>query len=149
MRNLVVVAAVIAAGMSFAETGAPLPSGTYTGTADWRGPGGSSGQYTVEKTFDGNSLTAHYTWTDAQRREERHTVTFASKATDPVFDVVDAKGENVGRGYCYDDACSYRATFGPVTVDETFRWSGDAMTVLGSKSGPGFTVVWKETLTLR
>ena len=148
MKNLGVLAAVLAAGVSFAGSPATLPSGTYTGTADWRGPGGSSGKYTVEKTFDGNSFTAHYTWTDAQRREEQHTVTFAQKSAEPVFDIVDAKGESVGRGYCYDDACSYRATFGAVTVDESFRWSDDAMTVLGSKSGPGFTVVWKETLTL-
>ena len=36
-----------------------------------------------------------------------------------------------------------------MTVDESFRWSGNGMTVLGAKTGPGFSVVWKETLKLR
>ena len=126
-----------------------LPSGTYTGTADWRGPGGSSGTYTVEKTFDGNTLTSRYAWREPKEREEKHTVTFVAKTSEPVFDVVDAQGASVGRGYCYDDACSYRATFGALTVDESFRWSKDGMTVLGSKTGPGFTVVWTEKLDLR
>ena len=149
MRAWQVIASVLVAGVSFAGPKDALPSGKYTGSADWKGPGGSSGTYTVEKTFDGTSVVASYTWSDDKKaHDERHTVTFVTNGPGPQFDVTDDKGQKIGQGYCYDDACSYRATFGPVTVDETFRWSGREMTVLGAKSGPGFSVVWKETLEL-
>ena len=68
---------------------------------------------------------------------------------EPVFDVLDSEGRVVGKGHCYDDACSYRADFGGVSVDESLRWTSEGMAVLGSKSGPGFSVVWKETLRRR
>ena len=149
MRALSLAASILLGGLGLAGSNGDFPSGTYAGTADWRGPGGKTGTYTVEKTFEGNRVTALYTWTDATARNEKHTITFAPKTAEPAFDVVDEKGQSVGTGHCYDDACSYRATFGPVTVDESFRWSGNGMTVLGAKSGPGFSVVWKETLKLR
>ena len=149
MRALSVAASFFLGGLALAGSHGDLPSGTYAGTADWRGPGGTTGTYTVEKTFEGNRVTAHYTWTGATARDEKHTITFAPKTAEPRFDVVDEKGQSVGTGHCYDDACSYRATFGPVTIDESFRWSGNGMTVLGAKSGPGFSVVWKESLKLQ
>lgn len=139
---------MLAAGL--AQAASPgLPAGSYTGTATWRGPGGSSGTYTVERTIAGNTITAHYAWTEPKPREEKHAMTLAMKGAEPFFDVMEDKEQVVGKGYCYDDACSYRATFGAVTVDETFRWSDGSMEVLGSKSGPGFSVVWKETLKSR
>ena len=143
------MAAVLASGLADAAGTARLPSGTYTGSADWRGPGGSTGTYTVEKIFSGNNVTARYAWKDTQAREEKHTVTFATKDTEPMFDVLDDKGQVVGKGYCYDDACSYSAAFGPLSINESFRWSKDAMSVLGAKSGPGFSVVWQESLQSR
>jgi len=149
MRTIGVMLAILLPAMAQAGPGSGLPSGTYTGTADWRGPGGSTGTYTVEKMFNGATMTSRYTWTDTQAREEKHTFTFAAKSAEPLFDVEDENGQVVGKGYCYGDACSYRATFGPVNIDESFRWSKDGMTVLGAKSGPGFSVVWKESLQSR
>jgi hypothetical protein len=149
MRTAAILIAGLTAGSSLAGPSAGLPHGHYVGTADWKGPGGSSGTYTVEKAFEGDRLAATYKWTDKTAREEKHTVRFTTKPGEAVFEVVDENGASVGRAYCYDDACSYRATFGPMTIDETFRWSGDDMTVLGAKSGPGFSVVWKESLKLR
>lgn len=140
---------MLLAGWAASAFATGLPVGTYVGTADWRGPGGSTGTYAVEKTFSGDTVTARYSWKDEKSREETQTVTFAAKAADPTFDVVDGKGQVVGKGYCYDDACSYRATFGPLNVEESFRWSKAGMTVLGAKSGPGFSVVWKEQLLSR
>ena len=148
MRAAAILIAGLTAGTCLAGT-ASLPQGKYVGSADWKGPQGSSGTYTVEKSFEGDRIAATYRWTDKQAREEKHTLTFVPKPGQAVLDVVDEKGASVGSGHCYDDACSYRATLGPVTLDESFRWSGDGMTVLGSKSGPGFSVVWKETLKLR
>jgi hypothetical protein len=144
------MAAILAAALpSLAGSDESFPSGTYSGTAVWRGPGGSTGSYTVEKTFADQTLRSRYTWKDTQARDEEHSVTFAAKPGSPDFDVVDEQGQIVGRGYCYDDTCAYSARFDSLSVDESFRWSNDGMTVLGSKSGPGFTVVWKETLEPR
>jgi hypothetical protein len=126
-----------------------LPEGSFTGTAAWRGPSGSTGTYAVERTFSGTTITSRYSWTEPQAREETVTLTFAVKPSDPGFDVLDGKDAVVGKGYCYDDACAYRATFGPVTVDETIRWSAGSIVAVGQKSGPGFSVVWKETLKSR
>jgi hypothetical protein len=149
MRSMGMLVALALAGASLAEPPAGLPRGTYTGAADWRGPGGTTGTYTVEKTFDGDRVSALYRWNDTGSREERHAITFARRPGEPVFDVLDEQGQSVGRAHCYDDSCSYRASFGPVTVEESFQWSGDVMTVLGAKAGPGFSVVWKESLKLR
>ncbi len=149
MKAACVMAAVMLAGLAQSGSTVGLPSGTYAGTASWRGPADSVGSYKVERTFSGNTLTAHFAWTDTQAREERHSVTFAPKANEPGFDVLDEQGGVVGRGHCYDDACAYRATFGPVSVEESWRWSRNELTVLGAKSGPGFSVVWKESLQSR
>ena len=140
---------LVLAGAAHAGAGSELPAGSYAGTAEWRGPGGTSGTYEVEKTFSGRTLSARYVWKDTAAHEEKHTVTFDVPEGPPTFDVRDESGAVVGRGHCYDDACHYRATFGPVEVEETFRWSGRELSVLGSKSGPGFAVVWKEQLSAR
>ena len=77
MKALSLAASIVFGGLALAGSRAEFPTGTYEGTADWRGPGGKTGTYTVEKTFEGNRVTAHYTWTDAQARDEKHTITFA------------------------------------------------------------------------
>jgi hypothetical protein len=136
---------MLVAGLAQAG-GTVLPQGSYAGSAEWQGPSRSSGTYTVERTFKGDTIEARYAWRDKEPREERHTVTFAFKPTEPTFDVVDESGTVVGRGHCFKDACAYRATFGPVEVEETFHWSGTDLGVLGAKSGPGFSVVWNEKL---
>jgi hypothetical protein len=141
------LAAFLASSLAGAA-GPLLPQGTFEGRADWRGAGGASGSYTVERSFEGNTMHARFAWTEPESRSESLAMTFAVGA-DPTFDVADAEGRVVGRGYCHDGACAWRADFGAVSVDESFRWTGDGMTVLGSKSGPGFSVVWKETLRTR
>jgi len=145
MRTLGLATLLLAASVAGANSPL-LPEGSFTGTAAWRGPSGSTGTYSVERSFHGTTMTSHYAWTEPQPREETVTLTFAMKSAEPGFDVLDSKNAVVGSGYCYDDACAYRATFGPVTVDETLRWSAGSIVAVGQKSGPGFSVVWKETL---
>jgi hypothetical protein len=144
---MVGLAALLASSLA-AAGGPPLPQGAFAGTADWRGAAGASGTYAVERTFDGNTMRARFTWSEPQPRSESLALTFVVGA-DPTFDVADAEGRVVGRGYCHDGACAWRAEFGGVSVDESFRWSREGMSVLGSKSGTGFAVVWKETLQAR
>jgi hypothetical protein len=146
MRSIILAIGVLAAGVSSAAT---LPEGAYAGTANWRGPGGSTGTYSVERSFSGNTMTAHYSWAQPQPREETLSVTFETKGQNPMFDVLDDKKQVVGTGYCADDTCAYHATFGPVVIDETLRWCDGSVVVTGAKSGPGFSVVWKETLKSR
>ena len=142
MRKLVCLAALAAATLSQAGT---LPAGTFTGTAEWLGPHGSTGTYTVERTFEGNTMRSRFAWNEAKPRSEEHAVTFAlGKA--PSFEVKDAQGQVVGKGHCVEDTCAYAAEFGKIHVEETLRFAGDSLTVVGTKSGPGFSVVWKEAL---
>jgi len=148
MKALTLTTLILAASLTRAASPS-LPEGSFAGTAAWRGPSGASGTYAVERSFTGTTIKSHYSWTQPQPREETLTLTFAMKAAEPAFDVLDDKNAVVGKGYCYDDACSYRATFGPVTVDENLRWSAGTVVVVGQKSGPGFSVVWKETLKSR
>jgi hypothetical protein len=145
MKRLGLMTLILAASLARAASPA-FPEGSFSGTAAWRGPSGSTGTYAVERIFDGTTIKSHYSWTEPQAREETVTMTFAMKPTEPGFDVLDGKNAVVGRGYCYDDSCAYRATFGPVTVDETLRFSANSVVAVGQKSGPGFSVVWKETL---
>jgi len=145
LLGLAVIAAAAAGGGG--DTG--LPSGTYAGTAQWRGPGGSAGTYRVERAFAGTTMSARYSWTEPQAREEQVRLTFSAKGDDPRFDVLDDQGAVVGQGYCIDGTCSYRTTRGPLEIDESFRVTGDGLAVVGSKAGPGFAVVWKETLSVR
>jgi hypothetical protein len=147
MKRIVCLVAVAAAGLAQAG-GAALPGGAFSGTAEWRGPKGSTGTYTVERTFEGNTMRSKFTWDEGKPRNEEHVLTF-SLGTEPTFEVTDPAGQVVGKGHCFDDTCAYRADFGKVSVEETFRWTSDTLTVLGSKSGPGFSVVWKESLRSR
>jgi hypothetical protein len=145
-----VAMSVVLGGAAWAGSdGASFPAGDWAGTAQWRGPGGSSGTYEVSKSFAGRTLSARYAWDGERSGEERHTVTFTLDPAQPIFDVLDEQGHVVGTGHCYDDACAYEASFGPVRVLESFRWTEREMSVLGSKSGPGFSVVWRETLSAR
>lgn len=138
-----VLTAVLAAGGAIGGA-RELPGGTWTGTAEWSGAG-QSGDYRVERTFAGNTMTSNFAWEERGGRTEEATVTFAISG-EPMFDVLDPSGGVVGRGYCADHACAYRAVFGKMNLDESFRWTDDALSVLGAKSGPGFGVVWTETL---
>lgn len=148
MRSIVFAIGVLASGVLQA---APpnLPQGSFTGIASWRGPGGATGTYTVERTITGATISSRYAWAEPQPREEKVSLTLVMKDTGPLFDVLDERKQVVGTGYCYDDTCAYRSTFGPVTVDETLRWSEGSIVATGAKSGPGFSVVWKETLKAR
>lgn len=148
MKAMALTTLILAAGLARAASPA-LPEGSFAGTASWRGPSGSTGTYAVERSFSGTTIKSHYSWTEPQAREETVTLTFAMKPAEPGFDVLDGKNAVVGKGYCYDDCCAYRATFGPVTVDESLRWSAGSVIAVGQKSGPGFSVVWKETLKSR
>jgi len=143
MKKAMFVVAILAAG---AARAAVFQEGSYAGVATWRGSGGTSGDYTVEKSFSGNTIRARYAWSQPQPREERITLTFQPKGSEPLFDVVDDKGTVVGSGFCADDTCAYHLTHGPVVVDETFRFANGSVVSTGAKSGPGFSVVWKETL---
>jgi len=148
MKRLGWTLGILAAGLVQAASPG-LPTGSYAGTATWRGPSDSAGTYTAERAFSGNTMTSRFRWTEPKPREEQITITLAMKGSDPMFDVLDATGQSVGKGYCYEDVCAYHATFGPVMMDESFRWGNGAMEVVGAKSGPGFEVAWKETLKAR
>ncbi len=149
MRNTTALLATALAGGLALAAPSGLPVGNFEGTADWRGPGGSSGSYTVSRSFAGNTMTSRYAWNEGANAKREEYVLTLSAGAEPTFDVLDAKGRVVGKGHCYDDACSYRAEFGEILVNESLRWSAGEMSVLGSKSGPGFSVVWKETLRRR
>lgn len=136
---------------TLAQAGAPaLPAGTWAGTAEWRGAGQSTGEYAVERTFAGATMTSRFAWSrpDGKARKEDVVLTF-SPGEGPFFAVVDDKGTAIGKGYCYGETCAYRAALGPVEIDESFRWANGEMTVLGAKSGAQLKVVWKETLRAR
>ena len=148
MKHVVFAIGVLASGILQAAQ-PNFPQGSYAGTATWRGPGNATGTYMVERSIIGSTISSRYAWTEPQPREEKSSVTFVMKDSGPLFDVLDEKKQVVGSGYCYDDTCAYRSTFGPVTVDETLTWSQGSFVATGAKTGPGFSVVWKETLKAR
>jgi hypothetical protein len=148
MIRYALVLGILAAGVASAASPG-MPSGNYAGTATWRGAAGSSGTYAVETAIHGSTITTRYAWTDPKPRSETMTVTLAIKGTDPVFDVLDEAGKVIGKGYCYDQVCGYHIAYGSITLDETYRWSGSNLEVVGGKSGPGFSVAWREALTAK
>ena len=130
---------MLAAAASAAAPGPP--EGRFTGTGSWRGPQGSAGQYTVSTEISGRTLKSHYTWADAANRTESVVMTFASPGSEPMFDVLDGSGQTVGKGFCFEGECSYRAEISGVVVQEAVRWQSGRLRKLGSKSGPGFQAV--------
>jgi hypothetical protein len=140
---------LLALGVSTPAAAGPLPAGSYAGTARWIGANGARGSYTVERTFNGNVLTNHYEWTGSKQTSETHRVTFALKSGDPFFEVMDDKNKVVGKGFCYENACSYTVNTATVRVEEMFRFGNGLIEVIGAKSGPGFAVAWKEDLKLK
>jgi hypothetical protein len=141
--------ALLVLAVSTPAAAGPLPAGSYAGTARWIGAKGARGSYTVERTFNGNVVTNHYEWTGTKRVSENHRMTFALKSGDPFFEVMDEKNQVVGKGFCFENACSYTVNVGPVRVEETFRFGDGVIEVVGAKSGPGFAVAWKEDLKLK
>lgn len=139
----ILMSAVIA---SAAQAASSVPSGTFLGTGHWKGPGGSTGAYSVETTVKDRVLTSRYEFNEGgQARLESVVVKMATKG-EPFFDVLDERDQVVGNGFCYDAECSYHAEFSGVVVEETLRFSKGSLEKLGTKKGPGFSVVWKEVL---
>lgn len=128
----------------------PLAKGDFAGTGHWRGPGGSSGEYQVETAVTSDTLTGSYVYQKgAEARSETYTYKTTLKEGGPFFDLLDAKDKLVGSGYCYDSECFYRAEFSGIVVQETLRFAKGSLEKVGSKSGPGFSVVWKEVLAAK
>ncbi len=131
-----------------ARAGFPVSSGTFAGTGQWKGPGGSSGEYSVETSVKDQVLTSSYKY--RQGNEARsESVTFRMASGEPFFDLLDEHDKVVGSGYCYETDCSYRAEFSGIAVEETLRFGKGTLEKLGAKKGPGFSVVWKEVLAAK
>jgi hypothetical protein len=137
---------LVVLSVSTATAAEPLPAGSYAGSARWSGPNGKGGSYTVERSIKGNVVTSHYQWTGTKRANETHRVTFVIKDGSPFFEVTDEKNQVVGKGFCFENVCSYTVNESAVHVVETMRFGDGVIEVSGSKTGPGFAVVWKEDL---
>jgi hypothetical protein len=127
----------------------PLPSGEFVGTGTWKSPDGSSGGYDVSTRIEGATLTSNYEYAvEGGRRTESATIELVAKDS-AVFEVRNDKGEVVGKGFYLEAECSYRAEFGSIAVEETIRFDHGVLYKFGSKCGPGFQVIWSETLKAR
>lgn len=124
----------------------PVPSGTYAGTGQWKGAGGSGGAYSVETTVKELLLTSRYTYEHGGTQDKSTSVKLVPH-DEPFFDVADTDGKVVGSGYCYETECAYHMEFEGVVIEETLRFSKGSLEKFGAKKGPGFSVVWKEVLT--
>lgn len=145
MRRMLATGVGVLLAVGSAWAGLPA-QGTFTGTGDWKGPGGSTGSYTVETTISGDVVTSRYVWPQkGGDRKESTTLRFATK-DGPFFDLVNEKGEPAGGGFCVEELCHYRIETGSLVVEETIRFLPDSLEKLGAKKGPGFQVAWKETL---
>jgi len=128
-----------------------FPAGKFEGKGTWRGPGGSTGSYAVSTEIDGRTMTNRYVWKEPGKadRVETITVSFGDEGKNATFPITDGAGKVVGEGFCFEGACSYKTASETVTVSETIRWSDGKLQKLGTKSGPGFQVVWTEDLASR
>ena len=85
MKFAVFSIGILAAGILQAAQ-PTLHQGSYAGTATWKGPEGSTGTYTVERTFSGNTISSRYAWTEPQPREEKVSLTLVMKESGPLID---------------------------------------------------------------
>jgi len=141
--------AVILMGWFVASTGLaahPLPSGEFAGTGTWKSPDGSSREYDVSTRIEGATLTSTYEYVmEGSRRNESATIELVAKDS-VVLEVRNDKGEVIGKGFYLEAECSYRAEFDGIAVEETIRFDRGVLYKFGSKCGPGFQVIWRETL---
>ena len=132
---------------SSAQASDVLPAGTFQGTGHWTGPEGSAGEYDVTTVIEGNQITSTYNYPGAQPGRDRHTVQL-TRQDDGTIAVVDETGTMTGNGYCLGDGCFYRMQVEGITIEENIRVTDGWLIKFGSKTGPGFRVVWKERLEL-
>jgi hypothetical protein len=130
---------------------ASFPAGKYEGKGTWRGPQGSEGSYDVQTEFTNRTLKSSFVWSEPGKapRTEKVVLTFGPEGKEAAVAVLDDTGKSIGEGFCFEGECFYRAEFGAIVVAETFRWENGRLHKLGTKSGPGFRVVWTEELTAR
>ena len=120
-------------------------NGSFSGKGDWQMGDGNSGSYTVETVLRGDTLTSSYEYEGATGEDQKsHTMRMQFKDR-TAFDVIGDTGV-VGSGYCLDRQCFYRATLQGIVIEETLRFEAGELHKFGSKSGPGFQVVWQEVL---
>ena len=146
MKIRVFLAMLIAAPAAFA--GELLPQGTFKGTGEWRAADGSKGQYTVLTTTTANSITSRYVYDQGtQGKKEQATTQTLVPTGSGFFQVTDENKKIIGRGYCFDAQCFWTTEFPGGRVEESLRFDGGSLEKFGGKSGPGFSVVWREKLT--
>jgi hypothetical protein len=146
MKRLVFLALLTMASATFAADG--LPQGTFKGTGEWRGTDGSTGTYTIVTTTTATSITSRYVYEAGAQggREQASTRTLVPTGAG-FFSVADEQQKVIGRGCCLESQCFWTTEFPGGKVEESLRFDGVTLEKLGGKSGPGFTVAWREKLT--
>jgi hypothetical protein len=125
--------------------GGILSDGNFTGTGQWIGPQGSSGEYRVETRIEGHQITSAYDYQGQEGQQQRSYILEIDLQDQSWFQVRDNSGV-VGEGFCYESDCFYHVEAHGMNIQEHLRLEGGRLHKFGSKTGPGFRVVWKETL---
>jgi hypothetical protein len=126
--------------------GVHLAQGTFRGSGAWEAADGSTGRYTTETTVSGATLSSRWTYVDGGKtHEESHAMTLAP-APDGTLRVLDETNRIIGSARCLGDECLLTVEEGPVKLVETVCTRNGQLLTFGAKSGPGFAVVYSETL---
>lgn len=146
-RKLVsaVVAALFAVALP-AFAGSILQEGTYRGSGTWEAKDGTGGTYTTEATVTGATLRSRWAFTANGRAQERTFTMTLVTAPEGAVQVHDAAGRTIGTARCLAGECLVTVTDGPVSLVQVVRTKDGRMECFGTKVGPGFDIVYAETL---
>lgn len=129
--------------------GTSLAEGTYQGTGNWEGNDGTTGTYQVETTVLGTTVRSVYTF-EVQGRQQQQTATMTlTPDGQGGWQVFDDKTALIGGASCLADQCLLTIEEGPVKVLEVIRAREGRFDSFGTKTGPGFSIVYSSTLNRR
>ena len=105
-------------------------------------------RFTLGMTLAALAALAGCQSTSMEGGDREQTMSFSLvPGTDGMLQVVGDDQQLLGRGFCLGQECSYRAEIDGITVEENVRFTHGELVKFGVKSGPGFSVVWREVLT--
>lgn len=141
--------ALAAAAPAVSATAAPAPDlgeGTFHGTGAWQGRDGSKGSYLVETSVKGATIRSTYRYDVQGKPQEQEVSLTLIPSADGSLSIVDGKGVAIGTAACLGQECLLTMDTGPVRLVERVRVASGRLEIFGTKTGPGFAVVYSSTL---
>jgi hypothetical protein len=140
MKTVSRIALSLLLSTATAHAAGTMPEGHFKGEGLWKSTT-EQGSYQVQTKIQGDRIESSY-----QSKEGNYVWEIELKATANGFFKVLSKGQELGSGYCLEQAkvCHYELNAATLALEETLVYQDGKLFRFGSKNVAGAKVFWQE-----